>query len=290
MTSIRTCIFPVAGLGTRFLPATKSMPKEMLTVLDKPLIQYAVEEARASGIERFIFITSQGKSTLEDHFDCNRILEQTLEQRGKTDLLENVQKTQFKEGEAVYIRQSRPLGLGHAVLCAKNFVQDEMFAVILPDDLILSQTPCLQQLMNANLRTSQVVSVMKVAPQETQRYGVISIDSRNNNLYKARDVVEKPSPEQAPSNLAVVGRYLLNSEIFKVLGKQSSGAQGEIQLTDGIQSLIPSHGLYGLEFEGTRYDCGTKEGWLQANVAFAWKDPTLRSSLRSLISILEKSS
>jgi UTP--glucose-1-phosphate uridylyltransferase len=281
---IRTAVFPVAGLGTRFLPATKASPKEMLVVVDKPLIQYAVEEARDSGIENFIFVTSHGKSAIEDHFDVNYSLEQMLEQRGKAAELEILRSSQLAPGQAAFIRQQSPLGLGHAVWCARHLVGNQPFALILADDLILAKEACLAQMMSAYRQLGgNVVAVMDVAPKYVNRYGILDVIKDDGVHVQAKGVVEKPSPEQAPSTTAIVGRYILQPEIFKILEQQQNGKDGEIQLTDSFPSLIKQMPFHGLRFDGQRFDCGLKEGWLEANLAFAYTRPDLKDHL--LVSI-----
>lgn len=281
---IRTAVFPVAGLGTRFLPATKASPKEMLVVVDKPLIQYAVEEARDSGIENFIFVTSHGKSAIEDHFDMNYSLEQMLENRGKVDELAILRDYQLEPGQAVFIRQQVPLGLGHAVWCARHLVGHEPFALMLADDLILAKEPCLSQMIEAYSQLEgNVVAVMDVATEHVNRYGVLDIAADNGIHVKARGVIEKPDIGTAPSNTAIVGRYILQPEIFEILGQQQSGKGGEIQLTDSFQALMKLAPFHGIRFTGTRFDCGLKEGWLEANLAFAYTRPDLREHLLASI-------
>ncbi|MBI1954342.1 MAG: UTP--glucose-1-phosphate uridylyltransferase GalU [Proteobacteria bacterium] len=271
---IKTVVFPVAGLGTRFLPATKAIPKEMLPVLDKPLIQYAVEEALDSGIERFIFITSYGKSAIEDHFDYHELLENTLKRRHKNKELDLIQKTRLSPGQAVFIRQQEPLGLGHAILCAKKVIKDEPFAVILPDDLILSKKPCMSQMVNV-YQKGNMVAVMDVPFEDVHKYGILKIEKEQGPFVQASGVIEKPSKEKAPSQTAIVGRYILSSDIFSILENQERGAGGEIQLTDAFIPMIDSHGLYGYRFSGQRFDCGNKQGWLEANIAYACYDKTI---------------
>jgi UTP--glucose-1-phosphate uridylyltransferase len=281
---IRTAVFPVAGLGTRFLPATKASPKEMLVVVDKPLIQYAVEEARDSGIENFIFVTSHGKSAIEDHFDVNYSLEQMLEHRGKAAELDILRAYQLDPGQAVFIRQQIPLGLGHAVWCARHLVGNQSFALILADDLILSQKPCLSQMMDAYQELGgNVVAVMDVAPEHVDRYGILDVTKDNGVHVQAKGVVEKPAIKKSPSNTAIVGRYILQPEIFKILGQQQNGKGGEIQLTDAFPALIKDMPFHGLRFEGQRFDCGLKEGWLEANLAFAYTRPDLKDHLLASI-------
>lgn len=277
---IKTCIFPVAGLGSRFLPATKSIPKEMLVVVDKPLIQYAVEEAKAAGVERFIFVTSQGKSAIEDHFDRSLLLEQTLENRQKYDLLEKIIATTLEPSQAVYVRQPAPLGLGHAIMCARHLVQDDAFAVILADDLILSKESCLRQMAEAyQPHDGNMVATMIVAPDQVNRYGILTVVNEDGKKLSASAVVEKPALCQAPSRSAVIGRYILRRSIFEILQQQTPGAGSEIQLTDAIARMLPNTALTGYVFSGERFDCGTKEGWLEANIAFACQDEDMHARL-----------
>lgn len=281
---IKTCIFPVAGLGSRFLPATKSIPKEMLVVVDKPLIQYAVEEAKSAGIERFIFVTSQGKSAIEDHFDRLQLLEQTLEDRKKYTLLSKITENALEPSQAVYVRQPSPLGLGHAILCAKHLIQDEAFAVILADDLILSKKPCLKQMIDQyRLEDGNMVAALKVKPEEVSKYGILSVEAEIGAKIRAKGAVEKPSYAEAPSLCAVMGRYILRKEILDVLLRQSPGMGAEIQLTDGIQQMLPHTSLTGYLFEGERFDCGTKEGWLEANIAYGCQDEEIKSHLMPIL-------
>jgi UTP--glucose-1-phosphate uridylyltransferase len=280
MEKIKTCVFPVAGLGSRFLPATKSIPKEMLVVVDKPLIQYAVEEAKAAGIERFIFVTSQGKSAIEDHFDSSPILEETLRRRGKKAELEDLESLRLKPGQAIYIRQQSPLGLGHAVLCARHLVNEDAFALILADDLVLAEKPCLSQMIRAYERQDgNMVGVMEVEPEKTNRYGILDIKEHDGEKIRAKSVIEKPTPQESPSNIAIIGRYILNQKIFNYLENQKPGASSEIQLTDGLQAMLKEVPLCGYRYQGERFDCGTKEGWLEANLAFAYADLELREGL-----------
>lgn len=281
---IRTAVFPVAGLGTRFLPATKASPKEMLVVVDKPLIQYAVEEARDAGIEQFIFVTSHGKGAIEDHFDINYSLEQLLEQRGKAAELEILRSSQLAPGQAVFIRQQIPLGLGHAVWCARHLVGNEPFALILADDLILAKKPCLAQMIAAYEQLGgNIVAVMDVAKEYVNRYGILDVLKDDGVHVQAKGVVEKPAPDQAPSTTAIVGRYILQPEIFKILGQQQNGKDGEIQLTDSFPTLIKQMPFHGLRFDGQRFDCGLKEGWLEANLAFAYSRGDLKDHLLASI-------
>jgi len=267
---VRKAVFPVGGMGTRFLPATKAMPKEMLPVVDKPLIQYAVEEAAAAGIEHFIFVTGRGKAALEDHFDHAPDLERTLKERGKFDLVDACTSWMPKSGQISYTRQQEPLGLGHAVWCARDLVEDEPFAVLLPDDLILAKTPCLRQMVAVHTEVGgHVVAVSDVPREHTKRYGILDVEFDNGRIAKAKGLVEKPDPDVAPSTLSIIGRYILHPAVFEVLDKKEKGAGGEIQLTDAIAQTIGMVPFHGLRFDGTRYDCGDKVGWLEANVAFA---------------------
>jgi len=278
---IRKAVFPVGGLGTRFLPATKAMPKEMLPIVDKPLIQYAVEEAQAAGVEEFIFVTGRGKAAIEDHFDHSWELEESLSSRGKAELLDTVRSWIPKAGAVAYTRQQEPLGLGHAVWCARRLVGDEPFAVLLADDLILAKTPCLKQMAQVHEETGgNVVAVMDVPREHTQRYGVLDVGRDDGRLAEVRGLVEKPAPENAPSTLSVIGRYILLPEVFQHLDRMERGAGGEIQLTDAMAKLIGRNPFHGLRFEGTRFDCGDKLGFLQATVAFGLERPDLRDGLR----------
>ena len=284
---IRKAVFQVAGLGTRFLPANKSMPKEMLTVVDKPVIQYALEEARAAGIEDFIFVTGRNKTALEDHFDYSYELQRTLEERGKTAALELIKSWLPKPGQVASIRQQLPLGLGHAVLCAKNLIGNEPFAVILPDDLVLSKTPCLQQLVEVHEETGgNVVAVVDVPREHTNKYGILDVSSDDGRLASVRGLVEKPAPAEAPSTLSIIGRYILTPTIFGHLETTGKGAGGEIQLTDGMVKLLGSEPFHGLRFEGARYDCGDKIGFLEANLAFGLARSDVASDLRRIIAAL----
>ena len=275
MKPITKAIFPVAGLGTRFLPATKASPKEMLTVVDKPLIQYAVEEAVSAGIKEMIFVTSGAKRAIEDHFDKNYELEAKLKEKQQMALLRSVQNILPPDVQCVYIRQPEALGLGHAVLCAQRLIGDEYFAVLLADDLI--QAPangrsCLSQMVKDHEKHGgSVLAVQTVRPSETKQYGIVSLDEN----HQIKNIIEKPAPEIAPSNIAVVGRYLLHSEIFSFLSNIKTGAGGEIQLTDGIAELLKVHPVYAKLFQGQRFDCGSKLGYLQANFEYALAHPEL---------------
>jgi UTP--glucose-1-phosphate uridylyltransferase len=284
---VRKAVFPVAGLGTRFLPATKAIPKEMLPLVDKPLIQHAVEEARAAGIEDIIFVTSQGKSALEDHFDINGDLNKTLEARGKTDVLEAVRATEIGSGKLFYTRQQQPLGLGHAVWCARALVGDEPFAVLLPDDVVLAGTPCLKQMVEAyNDVGGNIVAVVDVPREHTNRYGILDVASDDGRLAAVKGLVEKPKPEDAPSTLSIIGRYILQPEVFGHLDRQERGAGNEIQLTDSMARLIGNQPFHGLRFQGIRYDCGDKVGFLEANVAFALQRPDMADKVRAALAKL----
>jgi UTP--glucose-1-phosphate uridylyltransferase len=272
---ITKAVFPVAGLGTRFLPATKSIPKEIMTLVDRPLIQYAIDEARAAGIKEFIFVTSRGKSALEDYFDNAPELEAELRRKNKTDLLEILKDTNMDSGAIAYVRQNRPMGLGHAVWCARRLIGNEPFAVLLPDDVIAAEKPCLQQMVEAHAETGGcMVAAMEVAPKRTSSYGILDIGEDDGQIVKVKGMVEKPKPEEAPSNLAVIGRYILTPQVLTNLNKIKQGAGGEIQLTDAIaQETKKKGGVFGLRFRGQRYDCGSKIGFLQATVAFGLSRP-----------------
>ena len=283
-SKLRKAVFPVGGHGTRFLPATKSVPKEMLPVVDRPLIQYAVEEARAAGIEEFIFVTGRGKSAIEDHFDSAPELAEALEAGGKTALLEELRAPEMKPGQVSFTRQQAPLGLGHAVWCARHLVGDEPFAVLLPDDLVQARTPCLKQLVEAFGEVGgNLVAVMDVPEDQTNRYGILDVTSDDGRLAKARGLVEKPKPEDAPSTLSIIGRYILQPQVFRELDKQKTGAGGEIQLTDAMAGTIGELPFHGLRFEGTRYDCGNKAGFLEATVAFALARDDLAGDMRRIL-------
>lgn len=285
MQPVRKAVFPVAGLGTRFLPATKAVPKEVLPLVDKPLIQYAIDEARAAGITDFIFVTAKGKSALEDYFDSSPELVRSLKAKGKTDLLKAIEPSNMASGSISYIRQQEALGLGHAVWCARHLVGDEPFAVILPDDVIAAKTPVLRQMVDAYAETGgNMVAAMQTSPEKISSYGVIDIAEDHGKLVKMGGMVEKPAAEDAPSNLAVIGRYILSSQVMKNLAAMKLGAGGEIQLTDAIAEEIQAGAnVYGLRFDGQRYDCGSKAGYLQATVAFALARPDLRDEFREFI-------
>ena len=284
MKKVRKAIIPAAGLGTRFLPATKAMPKEMLPIVDKPTIQYIVEEAIASGIEDIIIVTGKGKRAIEDHFDNAFELEQNLIEKGKYDLLEKVKEP--SKVDIHYIRQKEPKGLGHAVWCARNFIGDEPFAVLLGDDIVQAETPCLKQLIDQYEQTlSSVIGVKKVPDNETHRYGIIDPLEQHGRRYQVRQFVEKPAPGTAPSNLAIMGRYILTPEIFLFLEKQEAGAGGEIQLTDAIQRLNEIQRVFAYEFEGKRYDVGEKIGFIKTTIEFALQHDELKEDL---IQFMEK--
>ena len=278
---VTKAIFPVAGLGTRFLPATKSVPKEIMTLVDRPLVQYAIDEAREAGIKEFIFVTSRGKGALEDYFDQAPILEQELRKKGKDALLETLKHTNMESGAIAYIRQHQALGLGHAVWCARRLIANEPFAVILPDDVIAAETPCLKQMVEAYSETGgNMVAAMEVAPEKAGAYGVLDVKNDMGSVVEARGMVEKPAMGEAPSNLAVIGRYILEPSVLRNLNKMKHGAGGEIQLTDAIaQDIEKDVPVYGYRFRGQRFDCGSKAGFLQATVSFALAREELRDEL-----------
>ncbi len=288
MTRVTKAVFPVAGLGTRFLPATKASPKEMLPVVDKPLIQYAAEEAIAAGITELIFVTGRSKRAIEDHFDKAYELESELEARGKRETLEELRDVVPKNITCVYIRQAEALGLGHAVLCAKKVVGNEPFAVLLADDLIQAETPVLKQMVDLyDHYHSSILGVQNVPREETASYGVVKARALDQRIHKMEGIVEKPKPAAAPSTLAVVGRYILTSRIFECLEKTPAGAGGEIQLTDGIAALLKREQILAYEFVGKRYDCGSKLGYLQATVEYALAHPQLKAEFRSYLRSLQ---
>jgi len=284
MKKLRKAVLPVAGLGTRFLPATKAMAKEMLPVVDKPLIQYAVEEARAAGIEQFCFITGRGKGVLVEHFDVAYELEAHLRERGKTEQLALLEGMRIQPGDIVTVRQQVPLGLGHAIWCARAFIGDDPFAILLPDDLVLSRTPCLKQLADAYEQTGgNVVAVEEVPREQTNRYGILVPGKEEGRLVAILGLVEKPKPADAPSNLSVIGRYVLLPEVIGHLARMEKGAGGEVQLTDGMARMIGRVPFHGLRYEGRRFDCGDKVGFLEAQIAFALARPDLAASVRAFI-------
>ncbi len=277
---VRKAVFPVGGLGTRFLPATKAMPKEMLPIVDKPVIQYAVEEARAAGIEEFIFVTGRGKSAIEDHFDRSDDLREQLLSRGKSAEVEALDSWVPGPGQVAYTRQQEPLGLGHAVWCARNLVGDEPFAVLLADDLVQSESPCLKQMVDVYERIGgNLVAVEEVPKEHTGRYGVLEPGEDDGNLVVVKGLVEKPDPANAPSTLAVIGRYILMPQVFDELSRVRAGSGGEIQLTDAMAVMLGDYPFHGLRFSGRRFDCGTKAGFVQANVAFALGRDDLRGDV-----------
>jgi UTP--glucose-1-phosphate uridylyltransferase len=287
---VRKAVFPAAGLGTRFLPATKVQPKEMLPIVDKPIIQYGVEEALASGCDQIVMVTSRGKQALEDHFDISPELEGTLEKRNKTELLKMARDISAMVNLS-YVRQKEALGLGHAVLTARELVGDEPFAVLLPDDVIDAQVPCLKQLIDVfNKTQSSVIAVMQIDGPAISSYGVLKakpVQGSNGKLFEIEDLVEKPEAENAPSNLAIIGRYVLTPAIFEELQKTQKGAGGEIQLTDGMKNLLKKEKIYGYVFEGKRHDAGDKLGFLKATVEFALKRPEFKDQFREYLKQLK---
>lgn len=284
MMKVRKAVFPVAGLGTRFLPATKAMPKEMLPIVDKPLIQYAVEEALSSGIEEIIFVTGRNKTALEDHFDHSCELEHTLMARAKDDLLKELHTLIPQSGTISYTRQNEPLGLGHAIWCARNIVGDEPFAVLLADDLIKSESPCIGQMLSQFEKLqSSMVAVVEVEQENISKYGILDADPPNNGVTKIRGLVEKPEADKAPSNLAIIGRYILTPEIFTILDNKETGAGGEIQITDAMARLLDQQSIYGFKYKGTRFDCGSKAGFQMANISHAMDRPEMRAQLEPFL-------
>ena len=287
MKPVKKAIIPAAGLGTRFLPATKAMPKEMLPIVDKPTIQYIVEEAVASGIEDIIIVTGKGKRAIEDHFDHNFELEDNLFKKGKIDLLEKIQ--QSAKVDIHYIRQKEPLGLGHAVWCARKFIGDEPFGVLLGDDIVQADTPCLKQLIEQYEKTGgSVIGVQQVTDQETNRYGIIDPDNKNGRLLSVKGLVEKPMPGDAPSNMAIMGRYILSPKIFCYLEEKEIGAGGEIQLTDAIEKLNESQSVFAYEFKGKRYDVGERLGFIKTTLEFALQNEEIGSEVRNMLEQLMK--
>lgn len=290
MMKIKKAVFPVAGLGTRFLPATKALPKEMLPVVDKPLIQYAVEEALNAGIEQIIFVTGRGKTALEDHFDKSFELESILKDKNKDNTLKEITELVPETGTIIYTRQNEPLGLGHAVWCARDIVGDEPFAVLLADDLVKNDQPVLSQMIQrfTRLRAS-MVAVMEVDPKVTDKYGIISGTDIEDNVIQLDGLVEKPKPSEAPSNLAIIGRYILTPEIFSILGKKKRGAGNEIQITDAMATLLQSQPVFGYRFKGIRFDCGNKAGFQMANIAYAMDRPEIRETLLPFLKSISSS-
>jgi len=286
---IKKAVFPVAGLGTRFIPATKAMAKEMLPVVDKPIIQYAVEEAFEAGIEHIIFVTGRGKKALEDHFDRSFEIEHALQEKGKVDLLKQIQELVPKTGTIIYTRQNQPLGLGHAIWCARDIVGDEPFAVLLADDLIQTDKPVLSEMVKKfdRLRAS-IAAVMEVEKDQTDKYGILDAQQVEEDIVRIDDMVEKPDPDEAPSNLAIIGRYILTPKIFEFLEKKEKGAGGEIQLTDAMKTLLKEQPIYGYKFKGKRFDCGDKVGFQMANLAFALERPDMRERLIKFMEEIQK--
>lgn len=285
---VTRAIFPVAGLGTRFLPATKAQPKEMLPVVDKPLIQYAVEEAYAAGVRQMIFVTGRHKRPIEDHFDMTYELEMALEQAGKDELLKVVRSVKPDDMECIYVRQAQALGLGHAVLCGQRLVGDNPFAVLLADDLMVGDTPVLQQMVEQfNEWRVSILAVQEVPAEQTRRYGIVAGTPINEHLLDVTGIVEKPAPEDAPSRLGVAGRYILTPGVFHEIATQQRGVGGEIQLTDGIAALLRREKVFAYRYEGRRFDCGSKEGFLEANVALALDHPELGPGFRAYLKTLD---
>jgi UTP--glucose-1-phosphate uridylyltransferase len=285
---IRKAIFPVAGLGTRFLPATKAQPKEMLPVVDKPLIQYAVEEAYAAGVREMIFVTGRHKRPIEDHFDMTFELEVALEQAGKDELLHVVRTVKPDDMDCIYVRQAQALGLGHAVLCGQKLIGNEPFAVLLADDLMVGQPPVLAQMVEQYKEwRASILAVQEVPAEHTQRYGIVAGTQVNERLVNVERIVEKPKPADAPSRLGVAGRYILTPGVFHEIANQKRGVGGEIQLTDGIAGLLRREKVFAYRYEGRRYDCGSKEGFLQANVELALTHPQLGAGFREYLKALD---
>ncbi len=283
-TKVRKAVFPVAGLGTRFLPATKVMPKEMLTINDRPLIQHVFEEAREAGIEEFIFVTGRYKEMLEEHFDHQPELEQTLEARGKTELLAKVRDCEMPAGKLFLTRQPKPLGLGHAVWCARKLVGNEPFAVLLPDDIVRHKPGCLKQMMDVYNETGgNVIAAKEVKLEETSSYGIVKPGQDNGKTLTVEGLVEKPKPEDAPSKLSIIGRYILSPEVFETLSIHETGAGGEIQLTDAMAKLIGSMPFTALRFDGDHFDCGSRLGFIEANLAFGLQDAKIGSDVEKII-------
>ena len=281
---VRKAIFPVGGLGARFLPATKAMPKEMLTVVDKPLIQYAVEEAKAAGIEQFIFVTGRGKASIEDHFDHSYELAATLTERGRTRDLALIADLLPEPGQVAYLRQQHPRGLGHAVWCARHLAAGEPFAVLLADDMVMGETPCLKQMVDVYSRVGgNVVAVMDVPREQTSRYGVLKTGRQDGRLVEVQGLVEKPAPAEAPSTLSIIGRYILQPEVFGLIADQKPGAGGEVQLTDALARMIGHGPFHGYRFEGKRFDCGDKAGFIEATIAYALRHPVIGGSVAEIL-------
>ncbi|MCR5876573.1 UTP--glucose-1-phosphate uridylyltransferase [Phenylobacterium sp. J426] len=284
MKRVRKAVLPVAGLGTRVLPGAKTTPKNLLNVVDRPILSYIVEEARAAGIEHFVFIVGRGQGAIEDYFDANPEIEQALEAKGKTDILAEVRRDILQPGQMSFVRQMAPLGLGHAVWCARDIIGDEPFAVMLPDMLMAATPPALAQAVAAYEKTGGNIVVVEPAPEgEAHKYGIVALDGQDGRLNRMTGMVEKPAPGTEPSNLFISGRYILQPEIFEILETQERGAGGEIQLTDGMANLMKVQDFHALEYDGTTYDCGDKIGLLRANVAFALLRPELKDAARKAI-------
>ena len=281
---VKKAIFPVAGLGTRFLPATKALSKEMFPVVDKPLIQYALEEAREAGIEEYIFVTGRSKSTLQDHFGRSYELEKILIDNNKSELIEEIKSWVPEPSQISYVRQQKALGLGHAVWCARNNIGDEPFAVLLADDLVLSNPGCLAQMMEVYAEVKgNVVAIEEVLMEKVNRYGVLDIESEDGVVVKAKGLVEKPNPEVAPSNLSIIGRYILQPDVFRKLDNQEKGAGNEVQLTDAIAETLNDIPFHGFKFAGKRFDCGSRLGYLEANLAYALERPSMKDDILTII-------
>jgi UTP--glucose-1-phosphate uridylyltransferase len=281
---LRKAVFPVAGLGTRFLPATKAMAKEMLPIVDIPLIQYAVDEARAAGIEQFCLVTGRGKTAIVEHFDIAFELEATLRSRGRDAEVKALRDAQLPPGAVVTVRQQEPLGLGHAIWCARAFVGDDPFAILLPDDLVLAETPCMRQLADAYHETGGcIIAVTEVPRAQTNRYGILDIGDDDGRLVEVKGLVEKPHPKDAPSNLSIIGRYVVVPEVIGYLARMDRGAGNEVQLTDALGKLIGQVPFHGLRYEGRRFDCGDKIGYLEAQIAFALKRPDLAAAVHAFL-------
>jgi len=284
MKPLRKAVLPVAGLGTRFLPATKATAKEMLPVVDKPLIQYAVDEARAAGIEQFCMVTGRGKTALVEHFDVAYELEATLRERNKTAEIKMLREAQLPPGSMVAVRQQTPLGLGHAIWCARAFIGDDPFAILLPDDLVLADVPCTQQLADAYRETGgNVVAVAEVPPEHTNRYGILAVGHDDGRLVEVTGLVEKPNPVDAPSNLSIIGRYVLLPDVIPHLARMERGAGNEVQLTDGMARMIGNTPFHGLRYQGRRFDCGDKIGFLEAQIAFALRRPEMAAAVKAFL-------
>jgi len=281
---VRKAVFPVAGQGTRFLPATKALPKEMLPIVDRPLIQYAVDEAREAGIEEFIFVTGRNKSAIEDHFDRSFELERSLSEKGNQEALNAIRELVLEPGQITYTRQQSPLGLGHAVWCARHQVGNEPFAILLADDLILARPGCLKQMIDLHAEIGgNLVAVEDVPREQTDRYGILDVTADDGKLASAKGLVEKPKPADAPSTLSIIGRYILQPEVFDMLSTAKPGAGGEIQLTDAMARTIPNIPFHGLRFDGKRYDCGNRAGFLEASVAFALDRPDMTERVKAML-------